>query len=254
MGESTMQRVTVGAATAVGRVREHNEDAHLVRDGLYAVADGMGGHAAGEVASALAIETLAALAERGPFTAEDLLRTLAEANASILEAARADPGRGGMGTTVSGLAWVSGPVPGAWVVFNIGDSRVYRVVEGELVQVTTDHSEVQELVDAGLITSLEAAIHPARNIITRSLGLERDPQPDTWVIEAREQETFVICSDGLTNEVRDDQIAPHRQHRRRPPDRGRSAVRAGGGARWPRQHHRPRGASRVIATARLRSG
>lgn len=93
------------------------------------------------------------------------------------------------------------------MVFNIGDSRVYRVVEGELVQVTTDHSEVQELVDAGLITSLEAAIHPARNIITRSLGLERDPQPDTWVIEAREQETFVICSDGLTNEVRDDQIA-----------------------------------------------
>jgi protein phosphatase len=201
-------RIDAGAATAVGRVREHNEDAFLVRDRVFAVADGMGGHAAGEVASALAIEALVRLAEGAAVTRDAVVAAVADANARIIEAGIADRGRRGMGTTLTGLA-VTGEEgsEGSWLVFNLGDSRVYRFADGELEQVTTDHSEVQELVDAGVISRTEAAIHPARNVITRSLGLELDPLPDLWQLRPAGEETFVVCSDGLTGELRDAEIA-----------------------------------------------
>jgi serine/threonine protein phosphatase PrpC len=203
----TRMRIEAGAATAVGHVREHNEDAYLVRDRVFAVADGMGGHAAGEVASAFAIEAVERLADHDPVTSDLVVAAVADANDRIIEAARADRGRRGMGTTLTGVA-VTGSQDGQrWLVFNLGDSRVYRFADGRLGQVTVDHSEVQELVDAGYITSAEASIHPARNVITRSLGLELDPEPDLWELEPVGEETFVVCSDGLTGELRDADIA-----------------------------------------------
>jgi PPM family protein phosphatase len=211
--------VTSGATSHVGHVREHNEDAMLVTDRLYAVADGMGGHAAGEVASAIAIETLAELDGRDSLRAEDVVTAVVTANERILEAVGQDRRRRGMGTTLTGVALVAGDDPGEagggaadgdgerWLVFNVGDSRVYRVADGVLEQLTVDHSEVQELVDAGLITSDEASVHPARNIITRSLGMVTGVQPDVWRLEPTGDETYLVCSDGLTNEVDDDELA-----------------------------------------------
>lgn len=200
-------RIEVGASTAVGRVREHNEDAYLVRDRVFAVADGMGGHAAGEVASALAIEAMDRLSQHDPITPELVVAAVSDANSSIIEAGAAERRRRGMGTTLTGVA-VIGPDGGRrWLVFNLGDSRVYRFAGGHLTQLTVDHSEVQELVDAGFISSAEAAIHPARNIITRSLGLEVDPEPDLWDLDPLGEETFLVCSDGLTGELDDAEIA-----------------------------------------------
>lgn len=199
--------VEVGATTAVGRVREHNEDAYVVRERVFAVADGMGGHAAGEVASALAIEAMDRLAEHDPITPELVKAALSDANSSIIAAGVAERRRRGMGTTLTGVALTGGEDARRWLVFNLGDSRVYRLADGRLEQVTVDHSEVQELVDAGYITRTEAAIHPARNIITRSLGLELDPEPDLWELEPAGEETFLVCSDGLTGELRDAEIA-----------------------------------------------
>ncbi|KAB7745516.1 serine/threonine-protein phosphatase [Nostocoides sp. F2B08] len=199
--------VEVGARTAVGRVREHNEDAYLVRDRVFAVADGMGGHAAGEVASALAIEAMDRLSEHDPITPELVVAAVSDANASIIEAGLAERRRRGMGTTLTGVALIGPASARRWLVFNLGDSRVYRFADGRLDQLTVDHSEVQELVDAGYITRTEAAIHPARNIITRSLGLELDPEPDVWDRDPSGEETFLVCSDGLTGELRDAEIA-----------------------------------------------
>ena len=145
-GEWTLR---AGAATDVGRVREHNEDAAVARGGVYAVADGMGGHAAGEVASAITAETLAELAERAVVTPAEVRAQVARANERILAHAERDRRCLGMATTVTGLALVQGP---RWLVFNVGDSRVYRYADGALEQVTTDHSEVAMLVEAGYLT------------------------------------------------------------------------------------------------------
>jgi PPM family protein phosphatase len=218
--------VTSGATSHVGHVREHNEDAMLATDRLYAVADGMGGHAAGEVASAIAIDTLVELDGRESLRTEDVVTAVVTANERILEAVAADRRRRGMGTTLTGVALVAGDAPeeaggstaggggadggGAgerWLVFNVGDSRVYRLADGVLEQLTVDHSEVQQLVDAGLITSDEASVHPARNIITRSLGMVTGVEPDVWRLEPTGDETYLVCSDGLTNEVDDDELA-----------------------------------------------
>jgi protein phosphatase len=199
--------LTAGAATDVGRVREHQEDAYLVTDRVFAVADGMGGHAAGEVASALAIEAMAALAERESIRAEDVVAAVEDANDRIRSSVTEHPGRRGMGTTLTGLALVQEDGRQMWAVFNVGDSRVYRLRGADFERLTVDHSEVQELLDAGLITAYEAAIHPARNIITRSLGTDRSADPDVSVVEPGGEETFLLCSDGLSNEVGDRELA-----------------------------------------------
>jgi protein phosphatase len=195
-----------GSATAIGRVREHNEDSLLAEDGVFVVADGMGGHAAGEVASRIAVETLAELVTRTPRRPEDVLESIATANRRILESGAQHPEQTGMGTTATGVTVVSVDGSEQWLVFNVGDSRVYRLVAEQLALVTVDHSEVRELVDAGLITQEEAAWHPLRNVVTRSLGAERTPRPDTWVLAPEAGERFVVCSDGLSNELTDDQI------------------------------------------------
>lgn len=198
--------ISHGVATDVGRVRQHNEDSAKVAGTIFVVADGMGGHAAGEVASGIATDTLMELAERPVLQARDIVEQLAEANRRILESAARHPEQTGMGTTVAGLALVSGGASQHWVVFNIGDSRVYRLIDGQLSQVTVDHSEVQELVDRGVITAEQAQRHPGRNVITRSLG--RDPlgHVDTWVFPPYPGEAFVICTDGLSNELEASEI------------------------------------------------
>jgi protein phosphatase len=195
-----------GAATDVGRVRQHNEDNLLAEDSLFVVADGMGGHAAGEVASGIVVETMAGLLRRERLRPEDLVNGLAECNARILQSVARHPEQTGMGTTATGLAVVTAGGSDHWAVFNVGDSRVYRLLGGELSLVTVDHSEVQEMVDAGLITEQEAARHPLRNVVTRSLGTETAPTPDVWVFPPHPGERFVLCSDGLSNELRREQI------------------------------------------------
>ncbi|MDV3219950.1 PP2C family serine/threonine-protein phosphatase [Intrasporangium sp.] len=198
--------ISFGVATDVGRVRRHNEDSARAAGLIFVVADGMGGHAAGEVASGIAVDALMELAERPVLHQHDIVDQVGEANRRILESAARHPEQTGMGTTVAGLALVSGGGSQHWVVFNIGDSRVYRLIDGHLSQVTVDHSEIQELVERGVITAEQAQRHPGRNVITRSLG--RDPMGpvDTWVFPPYPGEVFVICSDGLSNELPTEEI------------------------------------------------
>ncbi len=196
-----------GAATDVGRVRQVNEDSVLAAGRLAAVADGMGGHAAGDVASRLAIQSLEQLLfAPGQLTTDEVLRAIDRANQEILDAAVSHPRASGMGTTLAGVAVVGLGGTDHFLIFNIGDSRVYRYADGALVQVTVDHSEVQELVSVGLLTAAEAQSDQRRNIVTRSLGSDPAPQPDTWFLPPNPGDRFLVCSDGLTTELSDDDI------------------------------------------------
>lgn len=208
--------VAVGSATDVGAVRELNEDAVLTAPPIYAVADGMGGHAAGEVAAALALEQLAPLAGREHVHPADVLARIDQANATILACAAVRADAAGMGTTLTGVCL--GEVAGSphWIVFNVGDSRVYSYADDALVQVTTDHSEIEELLQAGKVTPEQARHHPLRNVVTRSLGSHPAPVPDIWVLPARTGDRFVLCSDGLSNEVDDAELASVLADRRSP--------------------------------------
>lgn len=199
-----MKGVAWGAATDRGRLRVVNEDAMLASPPMFVVADGMGGHAAGDVASHIAIDTLVELVGRGPITMQDVIDAVAEANRAIVHVATSDEARAGMGTTVTGLALVVAGGTEHWMVFNVGDSRVYRLADGEFRQITVDHSEAQELVVAGQLTSEEARHYERRNVVTRSLGSEPDEQLDSWIFPPVSGERFLVCSDGLTGEVRDE--------------------------------------------------
>jgi protein phosphatase len=198
-----MITISSAAVTHPGLVRKSNEDSMLVTDQLAAVADGLGGHAAGEVASKIAVERMARLAEQQSFNPDDVISAIADANQLILSEARRRPEYLGMGTTLCGLGVVQVGGSGHCVVFNVGDSRVYRYVDGLLSQVTVDHSEVEELRAAGQIRAQDIARHPRRNVVTRCLGSEPSPLPDLWVFPPTERERFLICSDGLTGEVDD---------------------------------------------------
>ena len=194
-----------GCATDVGRLRSQNQDRLLARDGLFLVADGMGGQPAGEVASALAVAELAGLAEPGrELDVTDLVEAVQQANARLLDEGQHDPERYGLGTTLTGVIRLA---DGQWAILNIGDSRVYRFADGRLEQLTTDHSAVQQLVDAGLLDPQAALHHPRRNVVTRSLGIQPPPVPDIELRRPEPGERFVICSDGLTNELSDGEIA-----------------------------------------------
>ncbi len=199
--------VRAGAASDVGLVRSSNEDSSFVGSALFAVADGMGGHAAGEVASAMAVEHLRALDERGDLRPDDIRTTLTEANTAIRAAGAEHPEQAGMGATVTGLGLVGFAGSPHWVVFNIGDSRVYRYANGTLTLLTVDHSEAAELVAAGRLTAEEARYSRFRNVITRALGVHTVTEPDQWVFPPVAGERFVLCSDGLTGELADDEIA-----------------------------------------------
>lgn len=203
-----MLSIACGSRTEVGLVRAHNEDALLVGRRLWAVADGMGGHAAGDVASALAVASLARIDEGvDELRPDDLLRALEEANAALLRHGDEHPETFGLGTTVTGLARVVVDDTPQWAVFNVGDSRVYRFAGGVLSRVTVDHSEAEEMVLAGLISAEEARVHPFRNIVTRSLGSPLELLVDLWVLPLTPGERFLVCSDGLNSEIADDAIA-----------------------------------------------
>jgi PPM family protein phosphatase len=195
-----------GTASDVGNVRALNEDAVLAAPPVFAVADGMGGHDAGEVASALTVQRLAALAENAPVTMEALSEELQHVN-FLLRAATEPGSASGMGTTVVGFALVEHGGAPAWLVFNVGDSRAYGLADGVLVQLTHDHSYVQELVDSGRLDAEDARAHPHRNVVTRALGADHEVRPDYWVRPVIAGERLLLCSDGLSGEVDDATIA-----------------------------------------------
>lgn len=201
-----MLTVTSGHRSDVGRVRHHNEDSVLVGERIWAVADGMGGHAAGDVASALVIDGLRPLDGRADLRPGDLIAGLREVNDRILAHGHDHPAVRGLGSTVTGLAIVT--VGGAehWAVFNVGDSRVYREAGGVLARATVDHSEAEELILEGVITAEQARTHRARNIVTRSLGQPDTPQVDLWLLPQQPGERFLVCSDGLNGELDDPAI------------------------------------------------
>lgn len=200
-----MLTIVAGAATSAGRLRSVNEDAFFLGTGLFAVADGMGGHRAGDRASALAIQHLAGLAGARVRT-EEIVDAIVSANEAIALEADQNQERRGMGTTLVGLSLVELAGSPHWLVFNVGDSRLYNLADGLLQQVTVDHSEVQELVDAGQITAFDATTHPHRNVITRSIGTRPQPTVDTWLLPHEPSASFLLCSDGLTTELSDDRI------------------------------------------------
>ncbi len=215
-------QLRAGGATDVGAVRERNEDSLAVLPGLYVVADGMGGHAAGDVASRIAIDVMAGLCGRGDLSAADVAGAVRQANSAIVRAGTERPDRAGMGTTLTGVVVVRhvgdpgdasdggdaiAPVGHAAAVLNVGDSRVYRFADGRLTQLTTDHNEVAELLAAGRLSEREAARHPLRNVVTRSLGTDEAVEPDVTVVPLVPGERFLACSDGLPLELGDAEIA-----------------------------------------------
>ncbi len=234
-----------GAATDAGRVRESNEDAYLVEPMVFAVADGMGGHQAGEVASAMAVDVLRQRLLDGAPSVEVLVAAVVEANAAIFQTARRNSAQMGMGTTITVLAVLPADTTGASAtpdhldevadegdtgretgddppaappappapeptrlgLANVGDSRTYLVRGGTLTRATIDHSYVQELLATGHLTEDEARNHPRRNIVTRALGIEPNVRVDSWVLPLVRGDRFVLCSDGLVDEIDDTRIA-----------------------------------------------
>jgi serine/threonine protein phosphatase PrpC len=201
----SMLRVSYGAATDRGLRRELNEDSFIAMDPVFAVADGMGGHEAGEVASSICVRTLGAssvIGTRGSqFTTEHLEDLIGQADEQI----RIETG-GQAGTTVSGAVLVEEAGQPHWLFFNAGDSRTYRLSNGTFGQISVDHSEVQEMVDLGRISEEEARTHPRRHVITRALGTGDDAEADTWLLPVEEGDRLLICSDGLSGELTDDEI------------------------------------------------
>jgi protein phosphatase len=204
------ERFRWGGATHAGQVRTENEDAFVAGGWLFAVADGMGGHQAGEVASALAADTLRARLHDGAPSLDVVVAAVVEANAAIFQSAHTHADQRGMGTTLTALATLrheDGDVLDEQLaLLNVGDSRTYLVRHGRLRRLTTDHSYVQELVATGHISEAEARTHPRRNIVTRALGIEPTVRIDTWVIPFVRGDRYLLCSDGLVDEVADHDI------------------------------------------------
>jgi protein phosphatase len=197
-------QLRAGSATDVGLVRTNNQDSLLVADPLFAVADGMGGAAAGEVASNTAIAGLQqAFSAAGVPTPDNLTEAARSANRAVWEQAEANPEMRGMGTTLVALALVDG---GRLAAVNIGDSRLYLLRDDSLRQVTSDHNLVAELVAEGRISKEEAEVHPRRNIMTRALGVDPDVDIDLFVEDPQPSDRWLLCSDGLPRELRDEHI------------------------------------------------
>ena len=196
-------KLVAAGVTDVGRVRDGNEDDFLDqanRLGLVAVADGMGGHRAGEVASATALEALRA----GVASGEELRDAIEGANDAVLEKSESDQELHGMGTTLTaGMLGTDGQL----VVGHVGDSRAYLVRDGELTQITNDHSLVEEMVRGGELTPEQAEVHPQRSIITRALGIDPQVDVDVYPLELQPGDRILFCSDGLTTMVRQDEMA-----------------------------------------------
>jgi protein phosphatase len=211
----TVLRVTVACKSDVGRTREINQDkfeyylpeddSRLATRGLvFMVCDGMGGHAAGQVASELATKTFidVYLSHPSQDPSVAMVAGVQAANRFVMDNARAFPARKGMGTTLSGLMLIQDQ---AFVV-QVGDSRVYRMRDGELLQLTMDHTVPNELHRLGMITEEEIATHPQHHMLTRAVGIDGDVKPDIEAHELLEGDVFMLCSDGVTNHVSDSEI------------------------------------------------
>ena len=188
--------------TDVGRQRTANEDSLAIRPPMFAVADGMGGAKAGEVASALAVEAVRNAGDSDEPVEEQLAAIVRTANRRIYDLAVADESRRGMGTTLTLVKVHDGEIS----IAHVGDSRAYRMRDSELSQVTRDHSLVAELERSGQITAEAAEHHPQRSIITRALGPEPDVEVDTYTLSGRDGDLFLICSDGLTSMISDAEV------------------------------------------------
>lgn len=193
--------ISWGARSDVGLVRGHNEDSFLLRAPLFVVSDGMGGHAAGEIASSIAVETIG---ERAPGTADDVLLGAAveAANLAVISGAEEGIGKPGMGCTATAALIEKNKM----AVAHVGDSRIYVLRHGTLVRVTHDHSYVEELVDSGQITADEARTHPSRSIITRALGSDPDMYADHFSLEVNNGDRVILCSDGLSSMISDSEL------------------------------------------------
>jgi len=214
------------AGSHVGRIRSNNQDSGYAGSHLFVVADGMGGHAGGDVASALAIRSIAHV-DREFETAEEaekaLSTALLEANKELAEAVFEHPELTGMGTTVSGVVRVGDQL----ALAHIGDSRIYRWRDGELTQVTKDHTFVQRLVDSGRITVEEAATHPRRSVLMRVLGdVDISPEIDSTVVDTAPGDRWLLCSDGLTGYVTESEIASVLAHQPDAAEAGQQLIEA----------------------------
>lgn len=199
---SARQEEPFAGETHVGLVRSGNEDAYLVAPPLFAVADGLGGHQAGEVASSIAIDTLLEAAPRAA-DPKALGRAVRQANGAVIEAAEAGRGRAGMGTTLT-AAMIDG---NRIAVAHVGDSRAYLLHYGSLEQLSQDHSMVADLVRQGQLTAEESRTHPNRSVITRALGSDPNMIADTFEVEAAPGDRLLLATDGLTSMVPDHEIA-----------------------------------------------
>jgi protein phosphatase len=216
--------------TDVGLLREGNEDSAYAGPHLLAIADGMGGHAAGEVASSVAISALAGLDSDLPVDRllDSLAAAVAAANSTLHEMSVEDPSVEGMGTTLTALLWSGSTV----AICHIGDSRAYLLREGEFHQITRDHTLVQSLVDDGRLSPAQAATHPQRSLVMRALQSGTEAEPDLSIIEAHVHDRFLLCSDGLSDVVSEDTL---HETLMREPDRDKAVARlielamAGGG-------------------------
>ncbi|GAA4665906.1 PP2C family protein-serine/threonine phosphatase [Frondihabitans cladoniiphilus] len=199
LGRGRTLQLDWAGATDVGRRRAHNEDSYVARSPLFVVADGMGGHSAGDVASDAVVRRLEEAATGAFFDTDALEDALRLATDDIEIAAIGT--ELGVGTTVTGAILTEESGSAFFTVFNVGDSRVYMLDSGLLSQVTVDHSVVQEMVQAGMLHPDDAENHPDSNVITKAIGFGAEPSPDYWRIAARPGLRLLVCSDGLTKEL-----------------------------------------------------
>lgn len=208
-------KITVGAKTDLGRVRENNEDKHefyltesdaelASRGHVLIVCDGMGGHAAGQFASELSVKTFIDVYRSHPAQQpeEAAQAAVVAANRFVLDVARAIPSRRGMGTTLSALMIVQD----SGIIAHVGDSRIYRLRDGEITQLTRDHTWVEEMVAMGALSREDAENHQNRHMILRAIGADLEVNPDVSRIDLQEGDIYMLCSDGLTNHVSDEEI------------------------------------------------
>ena len=191
-----------GSRTEIGNVREHNEDSLTVLPPLFAVADGMGGHEAGEVASEITINTLNDLAPQSA-DAEALARAVVAANLNVIKAPSQGVGREGMGTTLTAAILEKERL----VIAQVGDSRAYLLHNGSLQQLTRDHSLMADMIEAGQLTEAEARVHPNRSVITRAIGSDPHMQPDLYELNVETGDRLLLCYDGICGMIEDHEIA-----------------------------------------------
>lgn len=195
------QDISFGSRTDIGYVRDHNEDSLIIIPPLFAVADGMGGHEAGEIASEITVNTLAELAP-SHLDAEGLTAAVEAANYNVMKAPRQGIGRDGMGTTLT-AAMLEGE---RLLIAQVGDSRAYLLHKGHLQQITRDHSLIADLIEAGQITPEEARVHPNRSVITRAIGSDIHMRPDIYELNVDAGDRILLCSDGLSSMISNNAI------------------------------------------------